>query len=244
MEKVRVARYVAGKAPKYAPHEKDDDESEEIFDRSGAEVRDEDETSEASDEETEMDVDDRRIKRLMLNKPDEPSETRRRVREPEILEIADDDMGVVEEEDEEAGSEDISDDEIERRRISMREKAKEREEEKDVLDVEEEMKSEEEEEEESEYETESESEDEAPRLKPVFIRKQDRVTVKEREKREEAETRFQENNKRAAQMRKKESVRLAGEAVRREIQEEQGGTEDTEIVADFNTDDENEEEEV
>ena len=209
MEKVRVARYVAGKIPEYAGHERDDDENEDIFDRSGAAVRDEDEASEQSDDETELDVEDRRLKRLMLNKPEEPSEIRRRVREPEILEIAEEDVGVVEEEeDEEAGSEDVSDDEIERRRLSMKEKAKEREEERDVLDVEEEMKSEEEEEEESEYETESESEEEAPRLKPVFIRKSDRVTVKEREKIEETETRLQENNKRAAQLRKKESVKV------------------------------------
>lgn len=209
MEKVRVARYVAGKMPEYATQDQDDDEDEEIFDRSGAVVREENEASEESDDEIEMDVDDRRLKRLMLNKTEETGAVRRRIREPEIVEMAEDDVGVLDEDDDEgAGSEDISDDEIERRRILLKEKAIEREEERDILDVEEEMKSEEEEEEESEYETESESEDEMPRLKPVFIRKSDRVTVKERERIEEAETRLQENNKRSAQLRKKESVKV------------------------------------
>ena len=210
MEKVRVARYVAGKIPEYAGQERDEDDDEEIFDRSGAAVRNEEEASEASEEEIDMDVDDRRLRRLMLNKPEEITESRRRIREPEILELAEDDVGVVneEEEEDEAGSEEISDDEIERKRQLLLEKARQREEERDAMDVEDEIKSEEEEEEESEYETESDSEEEAPRLKPVFIRKADRVTVKEREKIEEAKVRLEENNKRTAQLRRKESVKV------------------------------------
>jgi hypothetical protein len=117
------------------------------------------------------------------------------IHEPEVLDDDDSDdekpMRRRGESNEEEKEEDelISDEEIERRRQMVRQKGLERKEdqEMEILDKEEESHSPEENAEEfSEYEEYSDSEEETgPRLKPVFVRKRDWVTVIEKEKEKE-----------------------------------------------------------
>lgn len=66
---------------------------------------------------------------------------------------------------------------------------------------------------------ESGSEDDTkPRLKPVFVKKRDRVTVDDEEKRERVE---EEREKKVAEERRKESLRIVESQVKSEIAEEQ-----------------------
>ncbi|CAL1529575.1 unnamed protein product [Lymnaea stagnalis] len=86
---------------------------------------------------------------------------------------------------------------------------------------EEEEDEEESEEESSEYEEYTDSEEEAgPRLKPVFVRKKDRITVQERE-REEARTKELEvEAKKLAEERKRQTIKMANQEMKRELEEE------------------------
>ncbi|XP_020607123.1 microfibrillar-associated protein 1-like, partial [Orbicella faveolata] len=113
----------------------------------------------------------------------------------------------------------------------------------DLLDLEEEAKSDEEEEEEesSEYEEYTDSEEEAnPRLKPVFVRKSDRVTVQEREKMELDLERKEEEKKKIHEERTKTSRKLVEDLLRKELQEEQEVDNEEDVII---TDDEDDEEE-
>jgi microfibrillar-associated protein 1 len=56
--------------------------------------------------------------------------------------------------------------------------------------------------------TDSEEEDLGPRLKPVFVRKRDRLTVAEKEKLAEKERLAEIEAKRAADERKRQSVKV------------------------------------
>lgn len=79
----------------------------------------------------------------------------------------------------------------------------------DVLDlVEEEYKSESESS--SEYEEYTDSEDETgPRLKPVFVPRTDRVTIKEKEELAKEEEAVEVQKKRQVDLRKKESLKVS-----------------------------------
>ncbi|XP_065844743.1 microfibrillar-associated protein 1-like [Oscarella lobularis] len=258
MQKVKVSRYVAGKRPDYAA---DDDVDDDEFVLHEAEDEEGDEEVEMGVEEDETAVEDRRLRRLKerrrrMEDDEEEERVRHRVREPEIIlkadeEEEDDDDGELQRDDEQEKEEEeeaeIDDEEIERRRMLLRQKAQERREteEADLLAIEEEEKSGKEEEddddddESSEYEDSSDyEEDLTTRLKPVFIRRSDRVTVEERKIIEESKTRLEENAKLAAKQRKNESLKLAEEVIRRELQDEQGVAQSVDAV---NTDDENEE---
>jgi hypothetical protein len=48
-----------------------------------------------------------------------------------------------------------------------------------------------------------------PRLKPVFVRKRDRVTLQERDKNEEKEKELEEEKKKLAEIRRKETLKVA-----------------------------------
>ena len=62
----------------------------------------------------------------------------------------------------------------------------------------------------SEYEEYTDSEDETgPRLKPVFVPKTDRVTIKEKEKVAKEEVELELEKKRQSGLRKKESLRVS-----------------------------------
>ncbi|KAM9319145.1 microfibrillar-associated protein 1-like [Pholidichthys leucotaenia] len=246
MEKVKVKRYVSGKRPDYAPMESLDEEEEDFqFVKNRKEM-------ELEIEQEEEDVSDPRLRRL-LNRVFEDMEERlalhRHIAEPEVVaeQSEDVDEGTWHPEREESSEdeeeeEEVDDEEIERRRAMMRQRAMERKnEEMEVMEVEEEGKPGEESESESEYEEYTDSEDEAePRLKPVFIRKKDRVTVAEREAEEQRQRELEVEAKRQVEERRHYTLKIVEEAAKKEFKENRRTLAALEAL---DTDGENEEEE-
>lgn len=252
MEKVKVKRYVSGKRPDYAPMESSDEEEEDFqFVKKGKDA----DAPEMEMEEEE--VSDPRLKRL-LNRVSEDVEERlarhRQIAEPEVIAESseDSDEGTWHpdrerddsSEEEEEEEEEIDDEEIERRRAMMRQRAQERktvEEVVEVMEVEEEGRSGEESESESEYEEYTDSEDEAePRLKPVFIRKKDRVTVAEREAEELKQKELELEAKKQVEERRRYTLKIVEEEAKKEFEENRRTLAALEAL---DTDGENEEEE-
>lgn len=212
-------------------------------------------------------ADDPRLRRLMTRhapesgQDDDRAERHRHIHAPEILD------GSEEEEDEEAeelvqepeerrperrteadssqseDEEELSDEEIERRRLLLRQKLLSRKEdqEPEVMMKEEDQQSMAESgEESSEYEEETDSEEEmGPRLKPVFVRKKDRITIMEKEREEMKEKQAELEAKKMAEERKRHTLRMVEDIVRKDSTVAKEGDEPK--LADVNTDDENDE---
>ncbi|KAM6119564.1 LOW QUALITY PROTEIN: microfibrillar-associated protein 1 [Pterocles gutturalis] len=240
MEKVKVKRYVSGKRPDYAPMESSEEEEEEFqFIKKAKE-------QEAEPEEQEEELaNDPRLRRLQ--KPHrrgvEERLARHRIVEPEVVggdsEVEGEAWRLEREGHHEEEEEEI-DDEDERRRGMMRQRAQERKtEEMEVMELEDEGRSGEESESESEYEEYTDSEDEMePRLKPVFIRKKDRITVQEREA-EALKQELEQEAKRMAEERRKYTLKIVEEEAKKELEENNRSL----AALDALTDDENDEEE-
>ncbi|KAK7098664.1 microfibrillar-associated protein 1-like [Littorina saxatilis] len=257
MEKVKVTRYVTGKRPDYAPDSSSDEDEEFGFQATkGAQPRPEEEEEGKEDEpEDEEAIQDRRLRRLQQreriaddsdDEEDRVTRHRRQVIEPEILaeesdeeaKVAREDKGSEEEEEEE---EELDEEEIERRRAFRRQRALQRRDEEEVMDVEEEKSEGETEEESSEYEEYTDSEEETgPRLKPVFVRKKERVTIQEREREEQKQKELDVEAKKLAEDRRRQTLKMAETELRREMEEEKQ-VED--MLGEINTDDDNDEEE-
>ena len=264
MQKVKVTRYVTGKRPLYAP---DDDESsdEEAIQQPPGAAHGEDDDDDDDDYEAvepaapapavDVDftaiVDDKRLRRLQGSRVSTSDDNvqSRHIREPEVIEYERRPVspGSSEGDSAEEDNEEMDEEEIELRRQAMRAKVIAQKEEADLLDIEDEAEEkasekDEEEEESSEYEEYSESDDEmGPRLKPVFVRKEDRVTIQERESQEATQEQLDQLNKQRAEERKKDSIRLVAEVVAKEL--ERANVTEADQSGDLNTDDENEEEE-
>ncbi|VDO85325.1 unnamed protein product [Heligmosomoides polygyrus] len=133
--------------------------------------------------------------------------------------------------------------EFERRRQLIRERAKQKELEEMRLkeEIKEEMEDEEEDEEESEEESSDDEEDDTlPRLKPVFVRKKDRVTLLEAEKEKLAQEQMKKEEERRKEERKKDSIRLVQQVLREEDEMEKRKKEENIELGSVPTDDESE----
>lgn len=254
MEKVKVKRYISGKRPDYAPMESSDEEDEDFqFVRKNRE-------QEQEVEPEQQEVSDPRLKRLM-NRTNEDQHERferhRAIVEPEVMaessEESEEEERIrtmtrerarerEESSEEEEEEEELDEEEIERRRTMMRQRALDRKnEEHEVMEVEDEGKSGAESESESEYEEYTDSEDETePRLKPVFIRKKDRVTVAERELEEHRQKEVELEARRQAEERRRYTLKIVEEEAKREFEENRRNLAALEAL---DTDPENEEDE-
>ncbi|XP_012940019.1 microfibrillar-associated protein 1 [Aplysia californica] len=227
--------------------EEEEDGQKEIMDRRLKRLQQrEQQQSDGDDEDEEEDSEMRKMARVARH--------RREVVEPEVIaegsEDEDEDRPVrrrraeesSEGEEEEEEEEELDEEEIERRRALRRQRAIQQRDEEEIMDVEEEKKEEEESEEESsEYEEYTDSEEETgPRLKPVFVRKKDRITVQEKEREEEKAKELEAEAKRLAEERKRQTIKMANQDMKREMEEEKSLQQ---ACDEMETDDENDEEE-
>ncbi|KAI5755679.1 hypothetical protein M8J77_018854 [Diaphorina citri] len=255
MKKVKVHRYVSGKRPDYAQGSSDsEDDDDEVVNRK----------SEFTSI-PHIPFEDPRLRRLTSRKQEDAEEDRRsrhrQIHEPEVLEGSGDESdqsdqdsdrdrytgrhvgGSSEEEDEE---EDLSDDEIERRREMLKKKAleKKQQEEEEVLEKEDEKEhsAEESEEESSEYEEYTDSEEETgPRLKPVFVKKKERITIIEKEKEQVKKKQIEKEAAKRAEERKRQTIKMVEDEVRAEDAKNRIKNGEEARLEDVNTDDENDE---
>ncbi|KAK2721225.1 microfibrillar-associated protein 1-like [Artemia franciscana] len=243
MQKVKVQRYVSGKRPDFAKSSSESDsEDEDVIahrkyaGKSERAIIDRESSPELPPEA----YDDPRLRRLRIREVDEDREERhRQIHEPEVYE------GEVEREygrrDSDEEDEELSEDEIERKRHLLRLRALQKREEDELLAKEDDFKSEAEEIEESEYEEYTDSEEEAgPRLKPVFVRKTDRVTVAEKEKEEMKQKQAEVEAKKLAEERRRYTLKMVEQEIKKESQAKHEELNEGNI-ADIVTDDENEE---
>lgn len=224
MKKVKVHRYVSGKRPDYAPAGSSEEESEE--EDFLARGRPNDEAEGAPDSEDEIQIksnekDDPRLRRLSRryqerdsDDEDEIGERRRHIQEPEIL-VADVNEKVREkiklDSESSEDEEELSEEEIERRREELKKRVLSRSQDNEELlkEDDEEEKSGTESESSSEYEEYTDSEEETgPRLKPVFVRKKDRITVMEKEKELLKQKQAEAEAKKLADEKKKQSFKV------------------------------------
>jgi len=258
MEKVKVSRYVSGKRPEYAPDTSDEEDDEHVefslTKQQGA-------GGEADGDYSKSDVverEDRRLRRLQTRHhedvdSDDDREARvmrhRQMLEPEVLATGDDDVEMRrrDESSSDEEEEELDDEEIERRRELLRQKVRVVKKEEEVLGVEEEKESGDESgqdaDDSSEYEeySGSEEEDTGPRLKPVFVRKKDRITIQEKEKELQKLKDSEAEAKRLATERRQQTLKLVDQEIRRELeQERQTKAEDCDAIK---SDAENDEEE-
>lgn len=251
MQKVKVHRYISGRRPKYAPKESSDEESGDEF---TFERRQQPAVPEPIPIDEEAERNDPRLRRLQRRdqqfNEEERMERHRMIHEPEIVSVGAEGEEPIDEAeirairwrdgDEDSDVEELDDEEIERRRLMLRQRALARAQEEELLDLEEEGHSDEGESEDSEYEeyTESEEEDAGPRLKPVFVRKRDRVTIQERERLAQKEKELEQEAKRIAEERRRTTLKIVEDETKKELMEEKRVDDSEDWV---NTDDENDE---
>ncbi|XP_015124126.1 microfibrillar-associated protein 1 [Diachasma alloeum] len=187
----------------------------------------------ANDEEDERDIEIR-------------TERHRRVHEPEILETTESERPrerIKLESSDDSEDEELSDTEIERRREALKARVLSKKETvEDLMNGDEEEKSGSSSDESSEYEEYTDSEEETgPRLKPVFVRKKDRITVMEKEKEAIKQKQAEAESKRMAEERKRQTLRMVEEAIRKDTTNTKSVDTIEGQLNDVCTDDENDE---
>lgn len=255
MKKVKVHRYVSGKRPDYAAVSSDEEsEDEDFLERRVHKGYDDSEiiADITSHSHTRgRDEDDPRLRRLTRQQKEAPTEVRaerhRHIHEPELIEIELERTRerIKLESSDSSEDEELSDSEIEKRREALKQRVlSKKETEEELIQGEEEDRSGESSEESSEYEEYTDSEEETgPRLKPVFVRKKDRITVMEKEKEAMRQKQAEIEAKKSAEDRKRQTLRMVEETVRKETQIGNKGI-NSEVESKLNdvcTDDENDE---
>lgn len=223
MKKVKVHRYVSGKRPDYAPAASSEEESEEedFLERRTHKSYEENEASTDTPIQSQAkvrDEDDPRIRRLTrLDRQKESTteirtERHRHIHEPELVEVEPERTRerIKLESSDSSEDEELSDSEIERRREALKQRVlSKKENEEELIHGEEDERSGESSEESSEYEEYTDSEEETgPRLKPVFVRKKDRITVMEKEKEAMKQKQAEIETKKMAEDRKRQTLRV------------------------------------
>lgn len=117
---------------------------------------------------------------------------------------------------------DMSESQIENRRMHLRERMLKQQQQEEILLKEEENNSDESvESESSEYEDDNEPEiQDEPRLKPLFVRKQDRATMQEKDREAQKQKRLDSEKKMQSKERRRQTLRMVEECIRREIEKE------------------------
>ncbi|KAH7284636.1 hypothetical protein KP509_34G063600 [Ceratopteris richardii] len=200
----KVKRYWPGKAPEWA-----DEIDEDLETRAAHAGREELPHRPFPDERA--DLNDPRLRRLAESRRDreEAIARHRQIRQAEIVSTREEERRAQEG----AEFEEEDEDAIEARRRRLKEKRMNEPEVEELLEEEEE----EEEEESSEYETDSEEEVTVKAMvKPVFVPKQERDTIQERERLEAEERALEEAMKRRLEERKSETKQIVVEEIKKE----------------------------
>ncbi|KAL1488480.1 hypothetical protein ABEB36_014948 [Hypothenemus hampei] len=248
MQKVKVHRYVSGKRPDYAQDLLSESESddEDFLDKRHIPKEISPEPKSNSDNE----INDPRLRRLknVEVETEVRPERRRHIFEAEVLESSDEEdkenITLTEQKhtleagpDDEASEEELSDGEIEKRREILKNRIVKSHQEEEFLKKEEDFSSSEDEE--SEEYTDSEEET-GPRLKPIFVRKKERITIIEKEKEMAKQKRLEEEETRKAEERRRQTLRIVEDLIRNKKEDKDKDTNEPDIN-DVCTDDENDE---
>ena len=221
--------------------------------------------------QTKQDQNDPRLRRLMAAKSSSAGDRRRhssddsdtadtrhrRVHQPEVLsdgeeededEAGNERMELESDDSDTSGDDEMDEAAVQRRRELMRQRALARaqigvgqEEIMEKEDEQAEVSEEEEGEETSEEETTDSEEEEGARLKPVFVRKKDRLTVQEKEKEDAKQRQIEREAEEAKKARRRETLRIVETTVKKEVMERKEKDTDPLGLNEIITDDENEE---
>uniref|UniRef100_A0A7S3QP77 Micro-fibrillar-associated protein 1 C-terminal domain-containing protein n=1 Tax=Dunaliella tertiolecta TaxID=3047 RepID=A0A7S3QP77_DUNTE len=237
VEATKVRRYWAGKAPDWATQEQ-----QHLQDLSLAESRGETVRTEVAAPVVVQRKADPRLARLAASKNEDVEEVRNRHREiraaeivrrraeeeargeaprPDSEEEGDDDVGGKQDQQRREGVPEEDEAEADQRRQAVRERLIQQQKANEAaLQQQQNEDEEEEEEEESEYETDSEDEAYAGRrlLKPVFVPKESRETIAERERLEREEQEAELREKQRQEERKAETRQIVAEHLAAEAQ--------------------------
>ncbi|KAF5308650.1 hypothetical protein FQR65_LT06111 [Abscondita terminalis] len=230
MQKVKVHRYVSGKRPDYAQDQRSDSESEDedfLERRNQINAKPPTPEVEKSDED---DMNDPRLRRLKIRENDTEirPERRRHIHEPELLQTSDEEeeetinlpepKHTLEAPDDDESEAELSDTELESRRQMLKQRVLNKQEEQEFLAKEEEQ-SDSESSESSEYEEYTDSEEETgPRLKPIFVRKKERITILEKEKEAQKLKQIELETLKQAEERRRQTLRMVEESIRKDLQ--------------------------
>ncbi|KAF0758150.1 microfibrillar-associated protein 1 [Aphis craccivora] len=267
MQKVKVHRYVQGKRPEYAPESTSEEESDDDDFLESRKVRGASPTTNFDSEQMihlpSDALNDARLKRLGGLTARHKHKERRPLHEPQVIkdDSSDDESDAErnrrsrrqvsgDEKDSNDDDGELSDSEIEKRRQRLRQRVLNQTKEKEmneVLEKEDEGHSSDDDDsdESSEYEDYSASDEETgPRLKPIFVRKKERVTILEKEKEEIKQKQLEYEQKKIAEERRRATLRMVEEEIRKEQSLSKANNALSEpCLNDVNTDDENDENE-